>query len=193
MKYITTPYARAAYEEACRKEPENSLEAAVFFYIRLNMGHGFRTNGEKVGWKSDIQGRERAYAAEDWRSLPRKIQEAAERLRGVQIEQKAAVEVIRRFNFENVLIYCDPPYVLSTRNRKQYKDEMTDADHVELLETLLQHKGPVVISGYASELYDNTLSGWRREEFSNYAQNAKPRKEIIWCNRPPREQQLTLF
>lgn len=188
-----TPYARAAYEEACRKEPENSLEAAVFFYIRLNMGHGFRTNGEKVGWKSDIQGRERAYAAEDWRSLPRKIQEAAERLRGVQIEQKAAVEVIRRFNFENVLIYCDPPYVLSTRNRKQYKDEMTDADRVELLETLLQHKGPVVISGYASELYDNMLSGWRREEFSNYAQNAKPRKEIIWCNRPPREQQLTLF
>ena len=65
-----TPYSRAVYKDAYQREPENSLEAAVLFYIRLNMGHGFRTNGEKVGWKSDIQGRERAYAAEDWRNLP---------------------------------------------------------------------------------------------------------------------------
>ncbi len=188
-----TPYSRAVYEDAYQREPENSLEAAVLFYIRLNMGHGFRTTGEKVGWKSDIQGRERAYAAEDWRNLPRKILQAAERLRGVQIEQQTAVEVIRRFNFENVLIYCDPPYLLSTRCRKQYKDEMTDADHVELLETLLKHKGTVIISGYASEMYDDILKGWSREEYSNYAQNAKPRKEIIWYNTAPQPRQLTLF
>lgn len=188
-----TPYSRAVYEDAYQREPENSLEAAVLFYIRLNMGHGFRTTGEKVGWKSDIQGRERAYAAEDWKNLPGKILQAAERLRGVQIEQQTAVEVIRRFNFENVLIYCDPPYLLSTRCRKQYKDEMTDADHVELLETLLKHKGPVIISGYASEMYDDILKGWSREEYSNYAQNAKPRKEIIWYNTAPQPRQLTLF
>ncbi len=52
--------------------------------------------------------------------------EAAERLRGVQIQNRPAVEVIRKFNFENVLIYCDPPYVLSTRCRKQYRHEMTE-------------------------------------------------------------------
>ena len=114
-------------------------------------------------------------------------------MRGIQIEQQTAVEVIRRFNFENVLIYCDPPYLLSTRCRKQYKDEMTDADHVELLETLLKHKGPVIISGYASEMYDDILKGWSREEYSNYAQNAKPRKEIIWYNTAPQPRQLTLF
>lgn len=85
--------------------------------------------------------------------------EAAERLRGVQIENRPAVEVIRRYNFENVLIYCDPPYVLSTRCRKQHNQEMSDEDHEELLEALLQHKGPVVISGYSSPLYEAKLGG----------------------------------
>lgn len=83
--------------------------------------------------------------------------EAAERLRGVQIENRPAVEVIRKFNFENVLIYCDPPYVLSTRCRKQYRHEMTDEDHEALLEALLQHKGPAIISGYSSPLYEERL------------------------------------
>ena len=188
-----TPYSREIYEAAYKKEPGSSLEKAVLFYIRLNMGHGFRTTGEKVGWKVDIQGREKAYAAADWCNIPEKIMEAAERLRGVQIENRPAVEVIKRFNFENVLIYCDPPYVLSTRCRKQYNKEMTDEDHEELLDALLAHKGPVVISGYRSELYEAKLGTWYQAEKENYAQNAQKRKEIIWCNRPVPEKQLTLF
>lgn len=123
-----TPYSREVYEMAYQKEPENDLEKAVLFYTRLNMGHGFRTQGEKVGWKLDIQGREKAYAAADWCKIPEKIMEAAERLRGVQIENRPAVEVIRKFNFENVLIYCDPPYVLSTRCRKQYRHSKRRTD-----------------------------------------------------------------
>ena len=54
-----TPYSREAYEMAYQKEPKNDLEKAVLFYTRLNMGHGFRTQGEKVGWKLDVQGREK--------------------------------------------------------------------------------------------------------------------------------------
>lgn len=188
-----TPYSREVYEMAYKKVPGSSLEKAVLFYIRLNMGHGFRTTGEKVGWKVDIQGREKAYAAADWCNIPGKIMEAAERLRGVQIENRPAVEVIKRYNFENVLIYCDPPYVLSTRCRKQYNHEMSDADHEELLDALLIHKGPVVLSGYPSNIYELKLGGWFREERTNYAQNATARKEIIWCNRPPEKEQLTLF
>ncbi|MCX4339979.1 MAG: DNA adenine methylase [Lachnospiraceae bacterium] len=61
-----TPYARQMYEDAFDAVPEDSLRRAVNFFIRLNIGHGFRTNGERVGWKNDVQGRERAYAAQDW-------------------------------------------------------------------------------------------------------------------------------
>lgn len=84
MIYMT-PYAREVYERAYKEIPEDKFEAALNFYIRLNMCHGFRTN-KKVGWKNDVQGRERAYASQDWCNLPEKIIQAAERLRGVQIE-----------------------------------------------------------------------------------------------------------
>ena len=59
-----TPYSREVYKHAFDEKPEDSFQKAVNFYIRLNMGHGFRTTGEKVGWKNDVQGRERSYAVE---------------------------------------------------------------------------------------------------------------------------------
>ena len=51
--------------------------------------------------------------------MPDVILQAAERLRGVQIEQRPAAGLIRRFNFPSVPIYCDPPYLRSTRHMKQ--------------------------------------------------------------------------
>lgn len=172
-----TPYARQIYDDAFKAVPEDSFDRAVNFYIRLNMGHGFRTNGEKVGWKNDVQGRERAYAAQGWRNLPEKILQAAERLRGVQIENKPAVELIKRFNYPNVLVYLDPPYVLGTRHRKkQYLCEMDDFGHEELLDTALLHKGPVLISGYDSELYHKKLADWYRDEIICYSQTCSKKR-----------------
>lgn len=177
-----TPYAREAYENAFTVVPENSLQRAVNFYIRLNMGHGFRTNGEKVGWKNDIQGRERGYAAFDWCNLPEKIMQAAERLRGVQIENRPAVELIQNFNFPNVLIYLDPPYMLSTRYGRQYKYEMSDSDHNDLIDAILVHKGPVLLSGYDNDLYNDRLKKWYRKENTCYSQVGTKKKEILWMN-----------
>lgn len=180
-----TPYARQIYNVAFDTVPEDSFDRAVNFYIRLNMGHGFRTNGEKVGWKNDVQGRERAYASQDWCNLPNKIMQAAERLRGVQIECMPAVDLIQRFNYHNVLIYADPPYMLSTRHGKQYRCEMDDQDQSDLLDVLTAHKGPVLISGYDSELYNTRLSGWYREETTCYSQVVSKKREILWMNFEP--------
>ncbi len=189
-----TLYSRQAYDGAFQAVPEGSLQKAVNFCIRLNMGHGFRTNGEKVGRKNDIQGRERAYAARDWITLPDRIMAAAVRLRGVQIECRPAIEVIRRFNFRNVLIYADPPYVLSTRRGRQYRHEMEDAGHEQLLLALLEHKGPVVLSGYDNGLYNGLLKGWHRKETTAYSQACSKKREILWMNfRPAETEQLTLF
>ena len=77
-----TPYAREVYERAFSGEcPTDRWERAERLLIRCNMGHGFRTTGERSGWKNDIVGRERAYAARAWANLPDLIMEAAERLR----------------------------------------------------------------------------------------------------------------
>lgn len=156
------------------------------------MGHGFRTNGEKVGWKNDIQGRERAYAAQDWCRYPEKIMQAAERLRGVQIENRPAAELIERFNSKKVLIYADPPYVLRTRHGKQYRHEMDDQAQDDLLDVLLDHKGPVLLSGYDNDLYNDRLRGWHREETTCYSQVCSKKREVLWMNFQPENIQLEL-
>jgi len=187
------PYARDVYEWAFQPS-KDSLERAVKMLVKMQMGHGFRMTGEKVGWKIDIQGREKAYAAGQWCALPDVIRQAAERLRGVQIENRPAVEVIRRFYFPNVLIYADPPYLMETRcGRQQYSHEMTDADHVKLLEALRDHPGPVLLSGYESGLYQEVLSDWHKETISSTDQKGRPRVECLWMNFEPPARQYSIF
>lgn len=183
-----TPYSRKIYEDA-HIPGRNSLEQAVKFCTRLNMGHGFRITGEKVGWKRDIQGRERAYAVKYWNDMPQSIILAAERLKDAQIECRPAVEIIQQFNFENVLIYCDPPYLLKTRHGKQYKQEMTDQQHTELLEVLRTSKAKIILSGYESDLYNDALRSWHKEFISSITQNAQKKgKEVLWMNFEPAAQ-----
>ncbi len=183
-----TPYSREMYERAYQGTPDDPFERALYFCIRLDQGYGSRTTGGRVGWKNDIQGRERAYAARDWRELPGIIMQAAERLRGVQIEHRPAVEVIRRYDHPKVLIYADPPYLLGTRHGRQYRHEMTDRDHEELLDALLAHQGPVLLSGYDSALYDDRLRGWHREGAVSYTQVGTKKTEVLWMNFEPVQQ-----
>lgn len=182
-KISATPYSRYEYDTTFDgTEPMDEFEKARRFLVQCWQGHGFRTNGYKVGWKNDVQGRERAYALSNWYRLPTWILEVSERLRKVQIEHSPALQVIERHCYSNVLIYADPPYVLSTRTAKQYKHEMTDQDHIELLEALADHPGPVLLSGYACELYDSRLHHWTRKTAKSQAEYGLKREEVLWIN-----------
>lgn len=183
------PYSRQIFELTYNKAvPEDPFDRAMKFLTKCNMGFGYRTNERRVGWKRDVSARERAYAAEAWKNLPDVIIEAAERLRGVQIECTPAVKLIERFNSPDVLIYCDPPYLLSTRRGKQYRCEMTEDDHLELLEVLKRHKGPALISGYQNDMYDNELAGWAKESISSTDQLSQMKREVLWMNFEPIDQ-----
>ncbi|MCM1427110.1 MAG: DNA adenine methylase [Eubacterium sp.] len=192
---MTTPFSREEYDKqfsADGSEYASRYQQAAGFLIRCWMGHGFRINGGKVGWKNDVVGRERAYALWNWYRLPEWIIEIAERLRMVQIENRPALEVIQRFNYSNVFQYIDPPYLLETRTRKQYKHEMTDAEHEQLLKTILQSRSKIMISGYYSEMYDKHLKDWNQVRFTSYAEGGKPRVEVLWMNYEI-EKQMNIF
>jgi len=178
---VYTPYARQIYENAFLTEPEDSIDRALQFAVENMMGCGFRVSG-KTGWKKDIYGREAAYAVRYWNDLPSFIADAAIRLKSVQIECKPALELIRAFNHPNVLIYVDPPYVLETRECKMYRYEMSDGQHIELLEELCKSKAMVMISGYDCDLYEQYLSGWRKVQTAARAQNNHRRTETLWMN-----------
>lgn len=183
---MTTPFSREEYDKQFEIAEKSicidPFRRAAGFLIRHWQGHGFRTNGYKVGWKNDVQGREKAYALWNWYRLPEWIIDTAERLRMVQIENRPALEVIRRFDYKNVFMYLDPPYLLGTRTGKQYKHEMTDQDHKELLKTILQSKAKIMISGYESKMYNDYLQGWKKATFQSCAEYGKPRKEVVWMN-----------
>lgn len=53
---------------------------------------------------------------------------------------------------------------------------------MRMLTALRGLAGHVVLSGYASELYDDALPDWRRIEIAAMADRAQPRTEVIWCN-----------
>lgn len=177
-----TPYSREEYDKSFENGELDEMEQVRRFLIKCWQGHGFRTNGYKVGWKNDVQGREQMYAAYNWYRLPSWIMQITDRLKNCQIEQRPALEVIERFNHPNVFIYADPPYLLGTRTAKQYKHEMTEDDHIELLRTLLQHKGKIMISGYDSDIYNGFLEGWNKEEIPATAEYGLKRTECIWYN-----------
>lgn len=107
---------------------------------------------------------------------------ATERLKGVQIENLPAIELIKRYNTPDVFIYADPPYLHETRKSYLYKYEMSDVDHKELLEALIKHPGKVLLSGYDNDMYNDMLSGWMKVQKRTNAECGLPRVETLWMN-----------
>ena len=113
-----------------------------------------------------------------------------DRLRRVQILCQSAFDAIPRFDHPDALIYCDPPYVHSTRGkgaRRVYHTEMEDGDHTRLAALLCQCKGAVVLSGYNSTMYQYLYAGWRKVVFdiANHAAKGKNKareRECLWMN-----------
>lgn len=186
-----TPYARDVFDDAHENRGVTEFDRAYRFAIRSRMGHGFKTY-QKTGFKIDVFARERSYCVSVWNRMPEMLLQAASRLKDVQIENRPALDLIKKFNHDNVLIYADPPYLLNTRGGKQYKCEMNEQDHLELLDALSDHKGYVILSGYPSEMYDRELRGWKKIERRSYNQKSDARTEVLWCNFELPQQELKL-
>ena len=105
-------------------------------------------------------------------------------MKNAQIENTDAVQLIRACNNPDCLIYADPPYLGETRKRKRiYRVEMlTTAAHIELLDALLAHEGPVILSGYDHQLYNDKLRGWRKVIYAGRSNLGDARQEIFWMN-----------
>lgn len=161
---------------------DDDVEWARLVLVKYWQTHG-SCNRYKSGWKNDRAGREYAYAVKYWNQLPGWIMEAVGRLKEAQIEHMPAVEVIRRFRSPEVLVYADPPYVLQTRKQRMYRVEMdTDAGHMALLEALKDHPGPVMLSGYDNELYNDLLLGWDKLQTTSQCEMGGKRVETLWVN-----------
>nr|WP_130616419.1 DNA adenine methylase [Cohnella abietis] len=188
-----TPHSREEYYDSY-EESSDDLERARRLVVKLWQGRGGKTS-HRTGWRSMIE-RNGPLPGKEWVRFPEKIAEAAERLIGVQIECQPAAKLIERYKRSDVLIYADPPYLLSTRTTSSYECEMSNGDHEELLELLDAHPGPVLLSGYTHPMYDSRLKHWNRETKVAKAENGATRTEVLWINPIAAEhtgRQLTLW
>ncbi len=119
-----------------------------------------------------------------WQKVPYQLRSLAWRSSDAEIEQRPALEVIAKHNAGDCLIYADPPYPHDVRTQKMYGEEMTITEH-EALETLLRHKGPVVVSGYEHPLYDEAFKAWDRVVTkAPKVEKAAVRNELLWVKPP---------
>ena len=185
-----TPFARAEFALSYEPVDGDPIEQARRTVVRAFQGFGSDSgSGAKTGFRANGN-RQNTHPCKDWIIYPRCLQAFTERLVGVIIENRPAVDIIRQHDATTTLFYCDPPYVVETRSTnvtscsdKGYRHEMTDDEHRELAGVLRSAKGMVVVSGYASALYDKELfPDWHRKERKTMADHSRERIEVLWLN-----------
>jgi DNA adenine methylase len=179
----TTPWSRAEYAVS-DEVTGDPLEDARRFVVRVWQAHASDL-AKKTGWKNRGVHQRAGGMSHRWQKVPDQLRNLAWRLSDAEIEDREALSVISRFNASDVLIYADPPYVPETRTQSIYANEPDRGHHVRLLEKLLEHRGSVVLSGYANQLYDETLIGWDRLEVAApKVEKGAKRSEVLWIKRP---------
>lgn len=189
-----TPFARTEFAGAY--DPHGDpLEQARRTLIRSFMGFGSAgASGQSTGFRSNSN-RSGTTPAHDWMNYPAHLRAVIQRLRGVVIENRDALEVMARHDSEETVHYVDPPYVHSTRALRTrapaYKHEMDDQQHRDLAGALASLRGMVVVSGYRCDLYDELFEGWQRIDAAAHADGARDRVESLWLS--PQCPQAGLF
>jgi len=85
---------------------------------------------------------------------------------------------------KDLFYFIDPPYLLSTRSGiVKYNFELTDEDHIDLLSLAKQLPGNVMIIHPECELYNNSLSSWRKIKLT-IRYHRKTSNECLYMNYP---------
>lgn len=177
-----TPFARDEFNLAYGAVTDD-VERARRLIIRSFMGFGSNGHARVTGFRANSN-RSGTTPAHDWVNYVEVLPLLIERLAGVVIENRNAVDVISAHDGPETLLYVDPPYVHSTRSDmgKDYAHELTDDDHRQLASVLHKVRGMVVLSGYPCEMYNELYAGWRVETRNSLADGARERTECLWIN-----------
>jgi DNA adenine methylase len=176
-----TPFAREEFV-ASHERDGDEVERARRMLVVCFQGFGSNAHGRATGFRANSN-RSGTTPAGDWRNFPDALPAIVERLRGVVIENRPALDVIAQHDGPETLHYLDPPYLPETRDAGgDYEHEMTREGHERLLAIARNLRGMVAISGYRSALYDEALGDWTRVERETYADGARPRVECLWLS-----------
>lgn len=187
-----TPFSREEFINAIKTNGNGKnltpLDRARCFFIRARQVRtGLAQTASNGRWANCLNTSRAgmAGAVSRWLGSVEGLEYIASRLLRVQIESDKAEMVIKRYDSNNTLFYCDPPYPHESRgDSKAYQFEMTDKEHESLAKLLNSVKGKVAVSGYDCDLMRRLYKGWKvHKEKPKMAMSIKQdRQEILWTN-----------
>lgn len=176
-----TPFARDEFTLAYEPS-DDPLEQARRTVVRSFMGFGSNSHNKATGFRFNSN-RSGTTPAHDWANYPDALDAIIDRLRGVVIESRDAIDCMRSVDGIDTVHYVDPPYVSETRDKgEDYRFELNDAQHKTLAEALKTLNGAVVLSGYRCDLYDTLYANWHRIDRAAHADGARDRIESLWLS-----------
>ena len=179
-----TPFSYEEYKDAygpCEDPIERARRMIFRSFATIGSDGASRRNS---GFRGIKNYETTVTAAQEWARYPEAIGAFVERLQGVLIEHRDAMQLFRIYDAEETLFYVDPPYLMSTRSKRSviYSNEMSEQQHIELAQVLCNVQGMVVISGYSSALYDDLYKRWRTVYRSSHANIGHKRTECLWLS-----------
>jgi DNA adenine methylase len=138
----------------------NSTTRAAGFMIRNRMSRSGL--GRDFSQSNRLRGKTQPGGAimgdaNAWRTILAQLERIASRVADVTLWNRDALEVIREHDAADTVIYCDPPYLHSTRTAPRiYRHEVAQANRsrdadlawqLALLQTLRTCRGTVLLSG----------------------------------------------
>lgn len=158
-----TPYSEEEFELAKQRDDSlSAVEQARRFFIVVNMAYNNNINSGSWSYNCNYSSRGVSKKVSSFQAKLGRLKEISNRLDGVQITNRNAFDVIKTFDSETNLFYCDPPYTTDVRTNDIYAVEMNMDEQKELCELLVDCKSDIALSAYRNPLYDNLLlsEGW---------------------------------
>lgn len=180
-----TPWSREEYELSKVPKGDN-IELARRFFICGWMSISGMPFEKSTGWRStSYDGQSFVPHLFQKQLCQEELYKIADRLVSVQIENRDARYVIERYGqYQDTLVYFDPPYIQDTRvSKNQYLVETDDDFHRDCAK-LLYDCEYVVISGYASSMYTDLYEnrGWKRVTRESQTNSGGSRIECLWLS-----------
>jgi DNA adenine methylase len=187
------PLARAEWDRAhAHRHGDDPIGDAVAFFVdcrqsRAGMMKDF-TSITRKRTRRQMNGN-----VSEWLGAVDGLPDVHARLRRVLIENRDGIELIRREDTPNTLFYVDAPYVHGTRRTTDgYEFEMTDEQHIGLVETLSRIEGKAIVSMYRHPIYDvlHERHRWYLAEIevpihAAGGENKRRMTECLWTNYVP--------
>lgn len=179
-----TPFAREEYENWCYAEPVDDIDAAHQLVARGFMGQSSKGIWQRSGLDTRVNHDGYCSRVSALRASPNACRAVAQRLARVVIEHDDAIDVIKRHDRADALIYCDPPYLTAEgRGTRIYTHDFKVDDHRKLAAALRGlGSAMVVLSGYPSALYEELYPDWPCHQRKAMTDGGRERIEVVWLN-----------